>query len=73
MPAAAGHTQLERMCPGSNRILVTVNDQPRSDFLREAVAKFDHLFEFVTRVHVEERKGKRARMKRFACKVDKNA
>src|SRR5262245_57946819 len=73
LSAAACDAEFQGMSPGSNRIFIPMNDQPRADLFAESVAKFDHLFELVARVDVKKGKRQRTRIKRFAREVHEHA
>src|SRR5215470_9457398 len=57
------------MSAGCNRIFIPVDDQPNSDFLAEPVAKFNHLFELVTRVDMKKGKRQPSWIKRLTGEV----
>ena len=63
--AAALRADRERLRAGCDRVGVRVDDQPRADFLRVAVAELDHLPELVRRVDVQERERNRPRIERL--------
>src|SRR5262249_19613509 len=73
LAAATRHTQFQRVRAGRNCILISMNDEPRSDFLCKTVAEFDHLFEFVSGIYMKEGEGKWAGIKRLTRKVHEYA
>src|SRR4030095_5295498 len=73
LAAAPRDTELQRMSAGCDRVFVTMHDESRADFFAEPIAKFDHLFELVTRVDVKERERQRSWIERFPRKVYEHA
>src|SRR6516162_7811903 len=57
------------MRAGGDGVFVPVNDQPGADFFTEPVPEFDHLFELVSGIDVEERKRQRSGIEGLAGQV----
>src|SRR5216117_829201 len=73
LAAASRDAQFERVSAGRDGIIVTMHDEPCSDLRRKALSEFEHLFEFVTRVDMKQRKRKRSGVKRLASHMNQHA
>src|SRR5262245_2334040 len=73
LTAASCDAELQRMSAGGDGVFISMDDQPHTDLGAETIAKFDHLFEFVTGVHVKKRKRHRPRIKRFSSQMHEDA
>src|SRR5689334_21124296 len=61
------------MSAGCDRVFVTMHDESGTDFFAEAIAKYNHLFELVTRVDVKEWEGQRHWIEGFPRKMHEHA
>ena len=60
------------MTPGAQSVLVGVDDQLAAEFLRAAVAEFDHLAKFPCRVDMQQRERQRRGIERLECQMQQD-